>query len=128
MKKQQLKEKGSYYYEQNDWYNNCPDTLPSIPDTKVEIFPRIMTHRKVLDTYHIKPYGSYAEAATALVPLIAGLKYPSRIVYFEENGTLFRFHAWRNDDGQLRVFVRKVDLDFECDAGDGVCFSWIESQ
>lgn len=122
-KKSQLKEVGSYYYEQNDWYKNCPDELPYIPDTKVEIFPNAMTHREILETYKIKPYASYAEAAAALVPLIADLKYPSRIVYFEEDGKLYRLFAWRYDDGLLGVHAEGVDLRRECDAESGVCFS-----
>lgn len=122
-KKSQLKEEGSYYNEEKDWYKNCPDTLPTIPPVKVEIFPRVMSHREILNTYKIVPYSSYAEAAAALIPLIPDLKLPSRIVYFKEDNVLFRFHAWRDDDGQLRVNVNEVNLGRRCGAEDGVAFS-----
>lgn len=123
MKKQQLKEKGSYYYEEKGWYESCPDILPVISPITIEILPRSMYHREILKEYNITPYSSYAEAAAVLVSLIPDLKYPSRLVYFTENEVLYRFRAWRGDGGQLDVDVFEVDLDDECGAGRGVCFS-----
>lgn len=123
MQKQQLKEPGSYYYEEKAWYDLCPNTLPIIPPVTVEIFPKSMTHREILKEYNITPYNSYAEAAAALIPLIPTLKYPSRIVYFNDDSILYRFHAWRRDDGRLGVRVRRVYLDDEYDAERGVVFS-----
>lgn len=123
MKKSQLKEKGSYYYECKDFYGACPNTLPIIPPARVEIFPRTMTHAEILKEYKIIPYNSYAEAVAALIPLIPDLKLPSRIVYFKEDEILFRFHAWRFGGGQLSVYVDEVFLDREYDAERGVVFS-----
>jgi hypothetical protein len=45
------------------------------------------------------------------------------IVYFEIKNKLYRFHAYRFDDGQLRVRVDEVSLSLGLDAGDGACFS-----
>ncbi len=123
MKKQKLKETGSYYYEERPWYDDCPDTLPKTPDFKTEILPRAMKHKEILDTYKIVPYASYAEAASVVASIIPELKWPSRIAYFKEKGILFRFNAWRDGGGQLYVRVRKVDLSNGFGAGDGVCFS-----
>lgn len=123
MKKSQLKEKRSYYYEEKAWYESCPDTLPKVPEFKTEIFPRAMTHQEILDTYKIIPYSSYAEAAAVVVSIIPDLKWPSRIVYFKENEVLYRFDAWRDDDGQLGVNVGRVHLGREYAAEYGVAFS-----
>lgn len=123
MTKSKLKEKGSYYYEERDWYENCPAQLPQAPIFKVEVFPRIMSHREILDTYKVVPYASYAEAASVVISIIPDLKYPSRIVYFKEDGVLYRFDAWRRDGGQLVVDVYEVRLGFKYVAEYGVCFS-----
>lgn len=36
--------------------------------------------------------------------------------------SLYRFNAFRNDDGQLNVNVNKTNLDNEWNAGNGACF------
>lgn len=116
--------KSGYYYETKPWYETCPEELP-VPEFKTEIFPRTMTHREILDTYKVTPYASYAEAAAVVLALISALTndYKGRLVYFKEGGTLYRFVAWRDDVGQLRVSVFETDLDDEWYAEHGVCFS-----
>lgn len=123
--KSELKEKGSYYYEEKPWYDACPETLPEIPEPKVEIFPRAMTHREILKEYKVTPYASYAEAAAAIAHIKPTLKndYKGRIAYFIEDGTTYRLNAWRGDDGQFVLRVNEADLDDEWDAEDGVAFS-----
>lgn len=115
--------KSGYYYETKPWYDDCPDKLP-VPEFKTEIFPRAMTHREILDTYKITPYASYAEAAAVVLALIPALTndYKGRLVYFKEGGTLYRFSAWRYDDGQLDLYVFEPDLDDGWGAEYGVCF------
>lgn len=124
IKKSVLKEKISYYYESREWYDTAPDTLP-VPEYTTEIFPRVMTHTEILKEYNITPYNSYQEAAAVCASVISDLKsnYRGRIVYFKENGILYRFLAWRFDDGWLDVYVREVYLDDRFDAESGVCFS-----
>lgn len=124
MKKSQLKEPGSYYYESKSWYESCPKTLPETPKFKIEILSRRMTHSEILKEYAIIPYASYAEAATVVASLIPDLKnnYKSRIVYFTENNATYRFIAWRNDDGQLGLGVNEIRLDDEFAPEYGVAF------
>ena len=119
-----LKENNSCYYECNDWYDKCPSKL-SVPEFKTEIFTRSISHDDILKEYNITPYASYAEATAVCASIIFTLKndYKSRIVYFKDNDVLYRFFAWRDDDGQLDVLVREVDLDYEFDPEDGVCFN-----
>lgn len=121
--KSTIKEKGSYYYEVKPWYDKAPKKLPK-PTYKTEIFTEVISHSKILKTYAIEPYSSYAEALAVVADLIPTLKndWKGRLVYFKENDVLYRWNAFRYDDGQLNVYVRRVNPDNEWNAGNGVCF------
>lgn len=122
MNKSKLKE--GYYYEEKEWYDACPDDLPNAPKYQIEIFPKVMTHKEILETYKIVPYSSYREAAAVVVSIIPTLKndFKSRLVYFKENEVLYRFSAWRRGGGRLYLYVREVELGNEYGAGSGACF------
>lgn len=116
--------KSGYYYEEKDWYDTLANELPEV-EYKTEIFTETISHNNILKKYNITPYPSYIEAAAVCANLIKDLKnnYKSRLVYFTENNTLFRFFAWRLGDGQLGLGVGKVGLGNDYGAGRGVCFS-----
>lgn len=120
MNKSKLKE--GYYYEEKPFYDSLPDTLES-PEYTTEIFSTEMTHQEILDTYKIKPY-TLQQAAGVTVKVMQTLDNSQyRVIYFEDNGVLFRFGAWRFGGGQLSVSVYEVSRGFEYDAGHGACFS-----
>ncbi len=123
LNKKVLKE--NYYYEEIPIYDKLPTKLPKVPKYEVKIFPKTMSHREILKEYNIKPYEDFKTAASAVADIILTLKndYKSRIVYFNYENTLYRFYAWRNDAGQLRVFVCGVNLGLKYVAEDGVAFS-----
>lgn len=122
IKKSDLKK--GYYYEEKPWYDACPDELEEPEEFKMEIFPRIMTHAEILKEYNIAPYSSYAEAAVVFLAVIPRFdkNCKGQVVYFTDDGILYRFLAWRRGGGRLYVGVRKVDLGIEYDPGDGVAF------
>lgn len=121
--KSKLKEPNGYYYEQKPWHETLPDML-DVPEFKTEIFPKPMTHTEILETYKIIPYASYALAAGVIASIIPDLKNSDkgRIVYFKENDVLYRFDAFRDDDGGLDWRVNEVVLGRGWDAGCGACF------
>lgn len=120
MNKSKLKE--GYYYEEKPFYDSLPDTLES-PEYTTEIFSKAMTHQEILDTYKIKPY-TLQQAAGVTVKVMQTLNNSQyRVIYFEDNGVLFRFGAWRLGGGQLRVYVCEVGRGYEFCAGYGACFS-----
>ena len=95
-------------------------------------FLKTITHRQILqegEEKNIKHVGTYLEALlTVVIAIMAGevdQKNTGVIAYFKVDGNdqLFRFRAWRNDDGQLRVVVFEVVLDDKCGAESGVAFS-----
>lgn len=116
--------KGGYYWEVYPFYDSIPEELPKIK-YQTEIFSKSLSHRQILKKYNIVPYETVAEAAAVVLDLIPTLKndYKSRLVYFKQDAVLYRFDAWRDDDGQLNVDVFKVLLDSKYDAENGVCFS-----
>lgn len=116
--KKNLKE--NYYYESKPWYDTMPNKLPIVDYTTV-IFPRTMSHREILKEYNIEPY-TVQEAFSVAADLVKKLKNNDwRLVYFTDNDTLYRFDAWRDVVGQLRVGVNEVGLDGGYGAGGGAC-------
>jgi hypothetical protein len=95
-------------------------------------FIKSITHRQILEegeAKNIKRIGTFLEAlATVKAAILAGeveQHGTGVIAYFKVAGNdqLFRFYAWRSDDGQLLVNVLKVYLDRKYVPGDGVAFS-----
>lgn len=123
MKHIKSKLKEGYYYEIKNFYDKLPDEI-EVPEYKTEIFPKVMTHREILDTYKIEPY-TMEQAFGVILDVISTLKNYSncRIVYFEEDGVLYRLSAFRHDGGLLGVNVNSAVFDDKWDAGSGACFS-----
>ncbi len=116
--------KEGYYYESESFYESLPNKLPKAPKYKTKNFTEWISHRDILKKYNITPYPDVLTAASVTVDLIPTLeKGKGKLVYFNHNGVLHRFNAWRRDDGLLRVRVSKVDLGFKCAAEYGVAFS-----
>ena len=100
--------------------------------TTVYRFLSNLNHRQILEEAEntgIKKIYTFLEGLSIIrkVILSGGVdkKGTGIIVYFkiEGNDTLCRFHAFRHDDGQLYVYVIRVNLDNEWYAGHGACFS-----
>lgn len=123
IKKSVLKE--NYYYEFKPLYDTLPEKL-TVPSYHTEILPKNMTHKEILETYHITPSKNIETAFAMIADCIPTLKndYKARIAYFlDENGIPCRLDVWRDDDGELYLDVFKVYPGNERDAGDGVLVS-----
>lgn len=121
MKKSKSLLKQGYYWECKNFYDKLPDEVEVI-ESRVEIFPKIMTNQDILNTYKIEPY-TLEQATGILLGIIDDLKYPPRIIYFKDNDVLYHFSAYRYDDGELSVDVDEVYLGREWRADDGACLS-----
>lgn len=121
MKKPKLLLKQGYYHECEPFFDKLSDEIEVI-ESRVEIFPKTMTHREILETYKIEPY-TLEQATGILLGILDDLKYPSRLIYFKDNDVLYCFNAYRRDGGGLRAFVYETLLDSRCYAGYGVCLS-----
>ena len=95
-------------------------------------FLKLLTHDKILteaENTGIKKVYSFLEGLSIVrEAILAGevdKKGTGIIVYFkvDDIDTLYRFSAWRDGGGQLRISVFKVNLDNEGHAGNGACFS-----
>jgi len=95
-------------------------------------FTKTLSHELILDEAKrmgIQKIYTYTEAlATVIKGILTGEVDENGtgiIAYFKVDGNdqLYRFLAWRYDDGQLDVLVDRVDLGSEFDAGIGACFS-----
>jgi len=116
-----------------DWFED--KTMPAIDqpfDSTIYRFNESMTHGSILNEAErtgIKKIYHFTEALMiALRGVLAGEvdeKGTGIIAYFKVDGNdqLYRFLAWRFDDGQLFVDVDKVYLGRWYDAGNGACFS-----
>lgn len=120
IKKSLLKQ--GYYYEERPWYDALPETL-TVPSYREEIFPKDMTHKKILETYKITPYTIEEAFAVAADKSKTLQNKEYRLVYFTDGDTRYGLGVYRNSDGGLEVCVDEVYLDDEWDAGDGVLFS-----
>lgn len=122
----------------NDIWNYFLDqTVPGVLrkiTTVVYRFLSMLSHQQILEEAEnlgIKRIYSYMEALHIIRKVIligeVDQKGTGVIVYFnlkiDGKDVLYRFYAYRSDDGQLRVRVYRVRLASECDAGDGACFS-----
>lgn len=120
VKKSVLKQ--GYYYEEKSWYDALPYALP-VPEYKEELFPKAMSHKEILNAYHIKPY-TVAEAFAVASEKSATLKNGEyRLVYFIDGDATCRLHVYRYSFGKLRVYISRVDPDRQWDAGYGVLLS-----
>ncbi len=97
-------------------------------------FIKTLTHQQILDEAErtkIKKVYTWFEALFIIRTVILAGEVDKKgkgcIVYFtfkvDDKEILYRFSAYRNDDGQLDVDVNEVDLGNECVADYGVCFS-----
>lgn len=91
-----------------------------------------LTHRQILEEAEntgVKKVYSYLEGLSIIRQAILDGEVDKKgtgiLVYFKVEGidTLYRFNAFRLDDGQLSVDVRKTALFSEWSAGRGACFS-----
>ncbi len=110
-------------------------TMPAIPEdvsTTLYRFLKTLSHRQILDegeAKKIKKIYNWREALhitrEAILNNEVDIRGTAVITYFKVPGvdTLFRFSAFRFDDGQLGVDVVEVGLDSKYDAENGVCFS-----
>lgn len=118
------------------WFEN--QTMQGIDqpfDSVIYRFIDNITHQSILDEAEktgIKKIYSYTEALKIVLQGVLTGEVDKNctgiIAYFEgkredEEVALFRFIAWRRNDGQLGVAVYKVDLGVGCEAGHGACFS-----
>lgn len=114
-----------YYYEFRKFYDALPDDL-EVPEYRTEIFDGTISHNEILKTYEVEPYANAADAFAVIADCVPTLKNDGkgRIAYFNDaDGTLCRLMVWRNDGGELRLFVSRVDLDAEWHDGGGVLAS-----
>jgi len=119
--KQKLKE--GYYWECSDFFDKLPENI-EVPEYQTEIFTEIISHNEILKKYNIIPY-TLEQAVGVVLDIIPTLKndYKGRLVYFEYEGTKYRFVAFRDVDGRLFVFVYRCGPGNEWYAGNGASFS-----
>lgn len=119
------------------WNYFLNQTVPGIMrkiTTVVYRFLSQLSHLQILEEAEnlgIKRIHSYLEALHIIRKVIllgeVDQKGTGVIVYFnfkiDGKDDLYRFRAFRNGDGKLHLDVRRVSLDYECNAGDGACLS-----
>lgn len=123
-------------YVDNDlWGYFKNKTIPGFTEDLVSTIYRFLvnlTHRQILDEAEntgIKKVYTYLEGLSIIRQAILDGEVDKKgtgiFVYFKVEGidTLYRFNAFRYDDGQLYVDVSKANLGREWDAGRGACFS-----
>lgn len=115
------------------WFDG--KTMPAIANeftSTIQRFTQTLTHEQILneaEKLSVKKIYSWLEAIKIIEQAVlmgeVDVKGLGVIVYFkvDYNDTVYRFHAYRNDDGQLRVYVYGLDLGFKWNAGCGASFS-----
>ena len=108
-----------------------PKILKSFTST-IHRFLQILSHQQIrdeADKLAVQKDWNISEAWNIIIAgILAGevdAKRTGILADFkiEGNETIFHFYACRLDDGGLKVYVIKANLDSEWRAGDGVCLS-----
>ena len=124
------------FIDSDIWNYFIDQTVPGVMrkiTTVVYRFLSQLSHQQILEEAEnlgIKRIYSYLEALHIIRKIIflgeVDQKGTGIFVYFnfkiDEKDVLYRFNAFRNDDGKLNLNVNKVNLDNEYNAGDGACF------
>ena len=121
------------YFDDDMWKYFKDKVVPATEEFESNIyrFKQVITHQQILDegeAKNVKEIYEYSEAKSIIREAILNGEVDKIgtgvIAYFkiEGNDTLYRFDTWRRVDGRFDVYVEEVDLNFEYDAGSGVCF------
>jgi hypothetical protein len=126
---------GSFDYVDSDitnWFGNVSFTSTEAVSGKVQTFKKDMTHSQIIaegqnmDIYEEYGIGDGLMLAEDLVK-IGAINKPGYgvIIYLKERkgDTRYRLDVYRRSDGELEVYVDKVYLGGQWDAGYGVLFS-----
>jgi hypothetical protein len=135
LKREKELENPDPYIDNDLWKYFDGKTVPGIPVDLTSVIYRFLVnlnHGQILDEatrFGIMKFYTYLEGLSIIKKAILSGEVDKKgtgiIVFFKVEGidTLYRFAAFRYDDGQLTVDVNKVYLGTEWNAGDGACFS-----
>lgn len=112
--------KSGYYYEFKPFFDSLPEKVATVA-YRESVLTESMKYADILKKFGISPEESFGKAAgIALncIPTLGNGEY--RVIFFTHDEAPCGLHVWRRVDGDLYLYVYRVDLDRGWLAGHGV--------